>query len=339
MVDSIRAAHGLPAMGAVIVSREGMVGIGVAGTRRITGGPSVTVNDKWHLGSNTKALTGVLAGMAVDAGVLTWTRTVQTGIPDLAATMRPEYRAVTLSELLSHVGGLVNTTTGLTGSTDRPAARTAWAQYTLQQPAVGARGQYAYSNNSYGLAGALIERAWGASYESLMATRLFTPLAITDAGWGPTTAAGMSDQPVGHRRAGGAWLVCEACDNAPGLSSAGTLHMSLGSWARITQELLLADQGRSRLLTQATARVLTTNAVPAGGGASYGMGWGVGGSAGSRFVSHDGSNTTNHSRATLFLDAGVAFLITTNAAELPGISDTALSALHQRLDRYWLNGR
>jgi CubicO group peptidase (beta-lactamase class C family) len=339
MVDSIRTAHGLPALGAAIVSREGLVGIGVAGTRRVTGGPSVTVNDKWHLGSNGKALAGVLAGMAVEAGVLAWNRTVESGLPDLAGIMRPEHRPITLSELLSHTGGLVNTNVGLSGSTNRPAARTAWAQHTLQQPPVGPRGQYRYSNNSFGLAGAIIERAWGGTYEALMESRLFTPLGITDAGWGPTTAAGMSDQPIGHRRVGGAWVVCEACDNPPGASPAGTAHMSLGSWARIAQELLLADQGRSPRLSQATARYLTTNAVPAGGGGVYGMGWGVGGSTANRFVGHDGSNTTNHSRASLYLDAGVAYLLTTNAAELEGVTATALTAMQQRLDRYWNTGR
>lgn len=339
MVDSLRLAFGLPALGAAIVSREGLVGLGVAGTRRVTGGPSVTMQDKWHLGSNTKALTGVLAGLAVDAGVLTWTRTLDAGLPDLAPLMRPEYRTLSLPDLLSHVASLVNTTLGLPTSSDIPAARRAWAQYTLQQPPVGPRGQYAYSNNGYALSGLLIERAWGTPYEALMQQRLFTPLGITDAGWGPTTSAGMSDQPVGHRRVGAAWVVCDACDNPPGLSSAGTVHMSLGSWARLMQELLLADQGRSALLTQGTARFLTSNAVPAGGGASYGMGWGVGGGATNRFVSHDGSNTTNHSRAVLFLDTGVAFLIATNAAEIDGITTTALTAMQQRLDRYWSTGR
>jgi len=87
IVDSIRQARGMPAMGGAIVHREGLIGLGVGGTRRATGGAAVTVNDKWHLGSNTKALTGVLAGMAVDAGVLTWNRTVSQAFPELSGSM------------------------------------------------------------------------------------------------------------------------------------------------------------------------------------------------------------------------------------------------------------
>lgn len=340
VVDSVRLAYGLPAMGAVIVSRRGQIGLGVAGTRRVTGGAVVTTADRWHIGSNTKAITGVLAGLAVQAGVVAWNRTVETGLADLSATMRAEYRAVTITELLSHVSGVINSNIGLTGSTNRPQARTLWAQSTLQQAPNNARGTYFYSNNGYGIVGAMLERAWGSPYEDLMATRVFAPLGITDAGWGPTTASGGTDQPVGHRLVGGTWQVCEACDNPPGLAPAGTLHLSLGSWGRIAQELLLADQGGGQLLSQNTARFLTTNAVPPGNGTAYGMGWGISGPADNRMVGHDGSNNTNHSRAVLYLDAGVAFLTTINAADLTGgTTGRAHTALQQRLERYWTEGR
>jgi CubicO group peptidase (beta-lactamase class C family) len=336
IVDSVRAARSLPAM----VHREGLVALGAGGTRRATGSIAVTVNDKWHLGSNTKAMTGMLAGMAVDAGVLTWQRTVDQAFPDLAATTLAAYKPVTLSELLSHTGGLVNTVQGAnTSPTNLAAARTAWADFVLRQPPNNARGMHYYSNPSFGIAGAMVERAWSSTYEALMSSRIFQPLGITDAGWGPTTAAGANDQPVGHRLQGNTWTPCEACDNPSGLSSAGTVHMSLRSWARIIQELLLADAGRSPRLTQATARYLTTNAVPANGGGSYGMGWGVTPGA-QRLVGHDGSNNLNHSRALVYLDGGVAFLLTTNAADLAGgRSGDALAALQLRLDNYWQSGR
>ncbi len=340
IVDSMRIARGMPAMGVAIVSREGLIGIGVAGTRRVNANIPVTVDDKWHIGSNTKALTGFLAGMAVQAGVISWDRTVEQAFPDLVGGMRAEYRDVTLRELLSHVGGIVNSTTGLTASTDLPTARTAWTNASVQQPPANARGVYYYSNNAFGMAGAMVERAWGSSYEELMQSRVWGPLGLQNAGWGPTTAAGANDQPQGHRLQGDAWVVCEGCDNWPGLSSAGTAHMPLTSWARMMQEVLLADQDRSALLTQVNARYLTTNHVPAGGGALYGIGWNTGGAAGNRLVTHDGSNTNNHSRAVIYLDAGVGFLLTINAADFDGGRTPAtLNAMQARLDTYWQTGR
>lgn len=341
MVDSMRQARGLPAMGAALAHRKGLIGMGAGGTRRASGGAAVTVNDKWHLGSNAKALTGILAGMAVDASVLTWNRTVSQAFPELSGSMLPVYGPVPLTELLAHTSGMTNSVSALVGAstTNLPAARMTWTDHALRQQPNNARGTYYYSNTAFGMAGAMIERAWSSTYETLMQQRLFTPLGLVGVGWGPTAAAGANDQPQGHRLQGSTWVVCEGCDNPPGLSSAGTVHMPLRAWARIMQELLLADQGRSTLLTQTTARFLTTNAVPAGGGSAYGMGWSVFGDA-QRSVSHDGSNTTNHSRAALYLDAGVGFLVTINAADLDGgTTGAALAAMRQRLDSYWANGR
>lgn len=339
IVDSVRNAFGLPAMGSAIVSTEGLVAIGVAGMRRFGGTVPVTESDKWHLGSNTKALTGVLAGMAVEAGVLSWSRTVSQAFPDLAAFTRAEFTGVTLAELLSHTSGVENTVTGVPTSTDLPAARLAWTKATVSAAPNNARGTYYYSNNGFGMAGAMIERAWGSSYEQLMSSKIFTPLGLVDVGWGPTNTVGSNAQPVGHRRTGGTWVNCDACDNRPGLSSAGTVHMPLRSWARIIQELLLADKGRSSILSQSMSRTLITNFVPAGGGSSYGMGWTVSGTSSNRVAGHDGSNTTNHSRAMMYPDNGYAILITTNAAELGGISSNALNAMQVRLNSYWNNGR
>lgn len=342
LADSMRLAKGLPAMGVVAVTREGVAAIGVGGFRRITGGLPVTNDDQWHIGSDLKPITAMLAGVAVDAHVLDWTRTVEAAFPDLLGTMRPEYKPVTLRELLSHQGGMVNTLTGLPGgATNLPALRITWADYTLQQAPNNARGVYYYSNNGYTIAGAMLERAWGGTFEQLMASQLLQPLGVTAWGWGPTTGVGGDDQPVGHSLTGGTWIPCEACDNPPAASPAGTMHMSLASWARIIQELMLADQGRSTLLTQATARQLTTQQVPPGSGVPYAMGWIVTNpTPGSRIITHDGSNTYNHARATVALDTGVAFLITINAGDLDGGSTgAALTAMNNRLNQFWANGR
>ncbi|MFN2316672.1 MAG: serine hydrolase [Gemmatimonadales bacterium] len=336
IVDSIRQAHGMPAMGAAIVHREGLIGLGAGGLRRATGGAQVTVEDKWHIGSNTKALTAVLAGMAVEAGVLTWQRTIQQAFPDLSGTTLPAHLTLTLSELLSHTGGLITTQQGLIDG-PLPAARLSWAKYVLSQPLQNPRGIYSYNNPGFGIAGSMIERAWSSTYEDLMATKLYQPLGVTGAGWGPTAGVG-GEQPVSHYLSGNTWIPAEAFDNHPGMSSAGTGHMPLRGWARIIQELLLADQGRSTLLTQTTARYLTTNAVPPGGGGSYGMGWVI--PSGGRYATHDGSNTRNHSRAWMYLDTGVAYLMTTNAADLAGgRSGAALGALQQRLQTYFQSGQ
>jgi CubicO group peptidase (beta-lactamase class C family) len=106
IVDSVRLAFNMPAMGAAIVTlEEGVTAVAVAGTRRATGGAAVTMNDLWQLGSNTKAVTSLLAAVAVSQGRIDWTTTLLQAFPELA-TIRAEYREVTLRDLLSHQAGL-----------------------------------------------------------------------------------------------------------------------------------------------------------------------------------------------------------------------------------------
>jgi CubicO group peptidase (beta-lactamase class C family) len=338
MADSMRLARGLPALGVAIVSREGLIGIGVSGTRQVGGGGSVTRDDRWHLGSNTKALTGVLAGMAVQAGVISWDATLRTSFPDLAGVMRPEYQPVTLRELFNHTSGFINSVANApAGSTNLSTLRTQWVSATLAEAPQNPRGTYYYSNNGYGAAGSMIERAWGQSFEALMESRLFAPLGVSSlVGWGPADAIGQVGVS-GHSWNGSSWVVCARCDNRPVLSAAGTMNATLGGWARIIQELLRADQGQSALLTQTMARTLTTGT--SNGPENYGFGWSVSTNPNNRFVAHDGSNTTNRSRATLFLDPGVAFLIVTNAADTGTMVNTYFGSFQLRLDSYWANGR
>ncbi len=318
-VAEVRDARGLPAMGGAIVTRDGLVGIGVAGDRRVGVGPAVTLEDRWHIGSNLKAITGALAAVAVSRGSLSWDRTVAEAFPELEAAIRPEYRDVTLRDLLANRGRIRNDPPGGTyaGSTAR-AQREAMVAWALQAPPIGPLGGYHYSNPGFVIAGAMIERALGGDFEELLASEFMHPMEAQSLGWGPTTGVGGMDQPVGHRpAAGGGWTPCEACDNPPGLSAAGRAHMSLGDWARVVQELLRADHGSSPLIQASHGRTLFTGITPMPNSESlYALGWGMTTrSWGGRTATHSGSNVSNHSVAWLGLDTGVAFLALTNSAD------------------------
>jgi CubicO group peptidase (beta-lactamase class C family) len=185
-------------------------------------------------------------------------------------------------------------------------------------------------------------RAFGQSFTQAMQQRVFAPMGITSAGFGPTTVSGGIDHPSGHTPLGSGWVVCEACDNAWALGS-GKVHMSLPDWSRYALELLRADAGQSSLLTQAEVRSLMvsqTNETPTLG---YGFGWQVFLGQTQRIVRHDGSNTRNLSRALIYSDAGVAFLFVTNAADAAsstgGSPVQAFAALNTRLQAYFQNNR
>src|SRR5262245_65423523 len=80
----------LPAVAAAVVHDGRVVASGAVGTRKAGAAIPVTIHDRWHLGSNGKAMTSLLAAILVDEGKLKWTSTLPDVFPELADKITPE---------------------------------------------------------------------------------------------------------------------------------------------------------------------------------------------------------------------------------------------------------
>jgi CubicO group peptidase (beta-lactamase class C family) len=240
------ARYDLPALAAAVVKSGEVVASGAVGTRRIGTNTSVTIEDRFHIGSDTKAMTALIAAMLVEDGRLRWTSTVAEVFPELAATMDPALKGVTLKHLLSHTSGIPSDT-----EADEKLIRQSFAQEKLNidelrswvvrqlvtrplQSPPDAR--FAYANMGYLLAGAMLERAAGQTWEELIVERVFDPLGLKTAGLGPQATLGRVDAPLGHEPREGALpkplLAGPGGDNPEVLGPAGTAHMSVLDFAR-----------------------------------------------------------------------------------------------------------
>lgn len=67
------------------------------------------------------------------------------------------------------------------------------------QPLVTKRGTtFAYSNMGYTIAGAMIERATKTTWEEMVVERIFGPLGLETAGFGPQASLGRVSAALGH---------------------------------------------------------------------------------------------------------------------------------------------
>jgi CubicO group peptidase (beta-lactamase class C family) len=84
---SIRSAETTPCprIGGAIVTSQGLIGVGVTGVRKAGTDALVTPDDKWHLGSDTKAMTATMIGLLVQQGKLRWDSTIGEVFTDLAS--------------------------------------------------------------------------------------------------------------------------------------------------------------------------------------------------------------------------------------------------------------
>lgn len=304
-IESIRTKHDLPALGTALITKD-KVEVFVTGYRKRGSEERVQRSDRWHLGSNTKAMTATLAAILVEEGKLKWDTTLGETFPDA----RKEYHNVTLEMLLSHHGGFPPPEAtapkgmsllelhNLPGTPREDRAEYA-KQALAQEPHVAPGSQMVYSNMGYILAGALIERKVGASWEDLMRTRLFEPLDMKTAGFGPMI------EPWPHTASGQALPPSRLTDNPPLLGPAGTVHASLEDYAKF----LRVHLGYGKLKEE-TLRQLHTPAP----GEEYALGWIAVERdwAGGRALTHAGSNTLNYCVVWLAPQRGFAVVVTTN---------------------------
>src|SRR5436190_744249 len=75
-IDSVRRQHNIPALGAIVFRSDTILALAVAGVRRSNSSAPVERQDRFQLGSNTKAITATVLATLVEDGKLTWTKTV-----------------------------------------------------------------------------------------------------------------------------------------------------------------------------------------------------------------------------------------------------------------------
>ena len=69
-LDTIREQFDLPSLGAMLIQGDEIVEMGAVGLRASGFAESVTIQDRWHLGSLTKSMTATLAARLVEQGVI-----------------------------------------------------------------------------------------------------------------------------------------------------------------------------------------------------------------------------------------------------------------------------
>jgi CubicO group peptidase (beta-lactamase class C family) len=129
----------------------------------------------FRLGSVTKPLTALAAMQLVDAGTLDLHRDVRAYLPDI-----PLRYGATTHQLLTHTAGLDERFAG--AYTDSPEHLQTLSDHLRRNPpeqVIPPGRAYSYSNYNYALAGLVVERLSGLTYEAYMADRIFKPLRMT----------------------------------------------------------------------------------------------------------------------------------------------------------------
>ena len=329
--------------------------IGAARGRRKKGSDvRVTIDDKVHIGSCTKAMTATLIAKLIERGVLkngtlAWDMTIAEGLPELSKMIDPIFAKVTLRQLLTHRGGCPANTNWSAAKRKKSIVETRRSviRIALKKERDNKPGDFLYSNVGYVVAAAMAERATGESWETLMREEIFEPLNLKSAGFGPPDVDQDIKQPWGHSSMATLQIPTHF-DNPAALGPAGTVHMSLGDWAKFCLVHAVKAQANGKnedqsekttapkLVSQASLDFLHTPPENAqGAGDDYALGWKVlerewGGTV----FAHSGSNTLWTAIVWVSPENKSVYLAATNIAnEQAGIGLDKIFATLIRLEK------
>lgn len=226
-----------PGLIAAIIDEAGIRAIAAAGVRRQGSSEELTINDLVKMGSITKPMTSTMLATLVADGTFVngWQTTLAQVFPELRDEIHPDYRPVTLWQLVRHVGGVPDDVHAWW--TSHPGLPVIERRYrilreNLADPPGSPIGTFSYSNAGYLVAAAMAEKLTGQSWETLMEERLFAPLGMFSAGFGAPNTPHEVDQPWSHRRdSAGVWIPAQLGYGGP-LAPAGDVYTSLEDFAK-----------------------------------------------------------------------------------------------------------
>ena len=214
---------------AVAIVKDGRVILARGYGVRTLGKPDrVDADTRFGIASNTKVFTASAIAMLVEAGQLEWDAPVIRYLPDFAMYDPFVTRELTVRDLLVHRSGL-----GL-GAGDLlwwPASTYDRAEIARRlryiKPATSFRSAYAYDNVLYLVAGQLIEKVSGMSWEEFVRTRILVPVGMRTSTVRHADAANAGNVATTHAEVNGvvrpiAPMISDNTNPAGGVNSTAT---------------------------------------------------------------------------------------------------------------------
>lgn len=173
--DSIRKSYNIPEISYAVVDSRSTLEIAALGKHSVNLPDAATLNDRFHIGSNTKAMTAFIIAKYVENGKLKWTTQFFDLFPEWKQKSKPEYANITLQDLLSHKAGIQPfqgeddpVIPGFKGT--NPEKRKQFGQFvlTLEPVKPDEQNPFIYSNAGYTLATLMLEKVTGKSWEQLV---------------------------------------------------------------------------------------------------------------------------------------------------------------------------
>ena len=315
-LDELVAEHGVPGV-AVGVLADGEEHYAVAGVTSVAHPLPVDEETLFQFGSTGKTYTATAIMRLVAQGKVELDAPVRRYIPELKLKDESVAERVTVLQLLNHTAGWSGDVMTDTGRGDDALEKYVTQLAEVEQ--VTPLGEaVSYNNAALSVAGRLIEKVTGTTYEQAMKDLVLEPLGMTSTEFFPEIimtkkfVAGHQKQPDGSHEVVGYWSLPRGGSPAGGMSS--DIRDQL-RWAKFHLGDGRAEDGTEVLPAELVKQMQEPTVDMRGSalGDYVGISWLIREVDGTRLVGHGGTTNGHHSSFVMAPERGVAVAVLTNS--------------------------
>jgi CubicO group peptidase (beta-lactamase class C family) len=305
--------HDIPGA-AVGVVHEGQEHYAYHGVTSLENQLPVDEHTLFQFGSTGKTYTATMIMRLVERGAIDLEAPVRAYIPEFRVRDPEVSERVTVMNLLNHTAGWHGDFFLDTGPGDDAIAKYVAAMAGLEQ--LTPLGEVAsYNNAAFSVAGHVVERVTGKTYDQALKELVLDPLGLTE------TFASIYDVisrrfVVGHEMRDGEPAVARPWALPRSESPAGDLNATAADQVRYARFHLgdgTAGDG-TRILSEETLRRMQTSTATMASGGEVGISWLIRDADGVKIVSHGGTSLGQQASFELVPERGFGLAVLTNAS-------------------------
>ena len=315
---------------AVAVIKDGKVihskGYGV---RSLNTKEKVDENTLFGIASNTKAFTAAALGILIDEGKLKWDDKVRDYIPEFKLYNPYVTEEFTIRDLLTHRSGMGLGAGDLMFFPDSSDFTLKDILYNLRflRPVSGFRTKYDYDNNLYIVAGEVVARVSGKSWDDFVEERILKPLGMTHSACSFDRLKDKKNVIDGHAPVEGKVQVIARSTLKVGHSAGGInscisdlskwvlLQLSHGKYGDNIGKKLFSEDVHEEMWTPQTIIPVRNPGPYNTHFSAYGLGFGISDVKGYKQLSHTGGLEGMVTQITMIPELNLGIIVLTNQQE------------------------
>ena len=330
LVEHSMKAFQVPGIAVAIIKDGKVIHSKGYGVRSLATGAKMDENTLFGIASNSKAFTTAALGILVDEGKIKWDDKVQDYIPEFKLYNPWVTEEFTIRDLLTHRSGMGLGAGDLMLFPDSSNFSLKDLIYNLRflKPVSSFRSKYDYDNNLYIVAGEVVARVSGISWDAFVETRIMQPLGMSHSAGSFNRLKDASDVIDGHALVNGKVQVIprnsSLIDHPAGgiyssiadLSKWVIMHLNNGKYGDgSTPKTLLSQQVHDEMWSPQTILPVPGPGTYNTHFAAYGLGFMLNDVKGYKQVSHTGGLEGMVTQITMIPELKLGIIVLTNHEE------------------------